>query len=594
MYIVTCFQATVTVVLGSQQITMQFWSKSWLQRFALVLGLLMLSGCGFGSSEESNTPQGRGFEVKFLVGSALKHFCEEAAVPFNQQNPKLDDGSEFHLTCEAKGSGDVVTQLTTLATQLNQGTLSADANEFPTLASVDGEIYQSQLIARMNEVFPGQSYIPEITDSPLLANSPMVFMVPEDLAAGLQQSDDLFKSLVTAETHQDLDSSSSPQPIYYVHTAPTRSNSGLQTLVAQFASVSGKRPEDLTIADVQQYQVDVQKIQSKITRYGTSTGSLARSMVENGPFWASIGSVYESSVIEANSNLSPGSVKYTAVYPKATFTSSMRGILPDAPWVSDDEREAAEQVLAYFQSPETQQIAANLGLRPATPGVALGPKFSEQYGVNPQLSYDSYRSPAPEVAEAMIQAWSDVAKKPSLVMVVVDSSGSMHGEKMTAVQNTLKTYVDSLGPKDQIALIDFDDNIRPPVRADGTSDGRNQGIQFIGGLRADGGTRLYDSALEARNWLQQNLRPDAINAVLILTDGEDSDSRISLQQLGDELEESGFNSDERIAFFTVGYGNEDEFDSSALEEIASLNGGYYRKGDPSTIAQLMADLQLEF
>ena len=132
------------------------------------------------------------------------------------------------------------------------------------------------------------------------------------------------------------------------------------------------------------------------------------------------------------------------------------------------------------------------------------------------------------------------------------------------------------------------------MRADGTSDGRNQGIQFIGGLRADGGTRLYDSALEARNWLQQNLRPDASNAVLILTDGEDSDSRISLQQLGDELEESGFNSDERIAFFTVGYGNEDEFDSSALEEIASLNGGYYRKGDPSTIAQLMADLQLEF
>ncbi|MEO1792426.1 MAG: extracellular solute-binding protein [Cyanobacteria bacterium J06629_19] len=577
---------------------MRVWSKSWLQRFALILGMLMLGGCDFGASDGTNasggTPAGRGFEVKFLVGSALKHFCEEAAVPFNQQNPKLADGSEFYLSCEAKGSGDVVTQLTTLTTQLNQGTISADAAEFPTLVSVDGEIYQSQLITRMADITPGQSYIPAITDSPLLVSSPMVFMVPEDLAAGLQQSDDLFKSLVTAQTHQDLDSSSSPQPIYYVHTAPTRSNSGLQTLVAQFASVSGKRPEDLTAADVQQYQADVQKIQSKITRYGTSTSSLASAMVENGTFWASIGSVYESSVIEANSNLPPGSTKYTAVYPKATFTSSMRGILPDAPWVSDQEREAAEQVLTYLQSTEAQEIATSLGLRPATPGVALGPKFSEQFGVNPQASYDSYRSPAPEVAEAMIQAWSDVAKKPSLVMVVVDSSGSMQGQKMTAVQNTLKTYVDSLGPKDQIALIDFDDEIRTPVRADGTAEGRNQGIQFIGSLRADGGTRLYDSALEARNWLQQNLRPDAINAVLILTDGEDSDSSINLQQLGNELGASGFNSDERIAFFTVGYGNENEFNSSALEEIAGLNGGYYRKGDPSTIAELMADLQLEF
>ncbi|MEL7356444.1 MAG: VWA domain-containing protein [Cyanobacteria bacterium J06560_6] len=553
----------------------------------------MLGGC-FGASDEGNTSGGRGFEVKFLVGSALKHFCEEAAVPFNQQNPQLADGSEFYLTCEAQGSGDVVTQLTTLATQLNQGALSADAAEFPTLVSVDGEIYQSQLIYRMGQIAPGQSYIPEITDSPFLANSPMVFMVPENLAPSLENSEDLFKSLVTAETHQDLDASSSAQPIHYVHTAPSRSNSGLQTLVAQFASVSGKRPEAITAADVQTHQADVQKIQNKITRYGTSTGSLAQSMVENGPFWASIGSVYESSVIAANSNLPPGATKYKAVYPQSTFTSSMRAILPDAPWVSNEEREAAEQVLEYFQSSEAQQIAANLGLRPAMPGVALGPKFTEQFGVNPDATYDSYRSPAPEVVDAMVTAWEDVAKKPSLVAVVVDSSGSMRGNKMTAVQNTLQSYIDSLGPKDKIALIDFDTEIRSPVLVEGTDAGRNQGLQFIGSLRADGGTRLYDSALEARNWLQQNLRPDAINAVLILTDGTDEGSNINLSQLEQELQKSGFNSDQRIAFFTVGYGKDGEFDASALEQIAALNGGYYRKGDPSTIAQLMADLQLEF
>ena len=67
-------------------------------------------------------------------------------------------------------------------------------------------------------------------------------------------------------------------PIHYVHTAPTRSNSGLQTLVAQFASVANKRPEQLTIADVQQYQPQIQKIQRKVTRYGVSTNSLARNL----------------------------------------------------------------------------------------------------------------------------------------------------------------------------------------------------------------------------------------------------------------------------------------------------------------------------
>ena len=558
-----------------------------------LVGALLLASCGGGNSS-SDTPSRSGLEVKLLVGSALHDFCDQAAEQFNQTNPKLASGDAFYMSCEAAGSGDVVERVVNLAQQLQQGTIAAEAPEFPTILSVDGEIYQNQLIYRIDQLYPGQNYIPAITDAPLLANSPMVFMVPADLAPGLRQVDDLFAQLVTADTHQDLDSSSPAQPIYYVHTAPTRSNSGLQTLVSQFASVSGKRPEDLTVADVQQHQAAVQQIQSKITRYGKSTSSLAKAMVENGPFWASIGSVYESSVIAANSDLPPGSTRYEAVYPRATFTSNMRGIVPNAPWVSDPEQEAADQILEYLQSTPAQQIATDLGLRPGAPGVALSPKFDASFGVNPQASYDSYRPPAPEVAEAMLAAWSQVAKKSSLVVVVVDTSGSLEGNKRPSVQYTLQTYVNALGPKDQVALIDFDSNIRTPVLVDGTPEGKARGLQFIAGLQADGGTRLYDSALAARNWLSANLRADAINAVLILTDGEDSESGIGLDQLDQELSKSGFSSDQRIAFFTVGYGNEGEFNPQALEQIAQLNGGYYRKGDPATIAQLMADLQVEF
>jgi Ca-activated chloride channel family protein len=382
--------------------------------------------------------------------------------------------------------------------------------------------------------------------------------------------------------------------VNYVHTAPTRSNSGLQTLVAQYVSVSGKRPEELTIADVQKFQPQIQQIQSKITRYGVSTNSLAQSMVKNGPFWASVGSVYESSVIAANSGLQPGQQRYTAVYPKATFTSNMRVIVPNAPWVSADEKVAAEKFITYWRSPETQKIATDLGLRPGTPGVALGAKFSPDFGVESQTKYDSLRPPKPEVVDAMLKSWQEASKKPSLVVVVVDSSGSMEGNKLPAVQNTLLNYINNLGVKEQIALVDFDSEIRPPVLVDGTPQGRDRGLQFISGLKADGGTRLYDAALQARNWLQQNRRQDAINAVLILTDGEDSGSQVSLDQLSTELQKSGFSTDQRIGFFTVGYGKEGEFNPDALKKIAELNGGYYSKGDPETIARLMSDLQVEF
>lgn len=555
-----------------------------------IAALLGLGGCqsppgGSGTSRS-------GTEIKLLFGSALGEFCEQAIAQFNQQKPQLASGQAYYASCEAKGSGDVVTTLVDLQQRLQSGAIAADDPAFPTLLSVDGEIYQSQLIYRSNQIFPGQDYIPAIADSPLLVNSPMVFMTPADLADSLRQADDLYTALVTAQTHQDLDPNSPAQPIYFVHTAPTRSNSGLQTLVAQFASVSGKRPEELTVEDVQRYQEDVKQIQQKITRYGTSTSSLARSMVENGPFWASVGSVYESLVISTNANLQPGQTPYEAVYPRATFSSNMRAILPRGPWVSDAEREAAEAIIEHLRSPQIQQIATELGLRPGVPGAVLGNKFSPQYGVQEQVSYDSYRSPQPEVVAAMLKAWSETAKKPSLVAIVVDSSGSMQGNKLPAVQNTLKTYIENLSPQSQVALIDFDGVIREPVLIDGTPEGKSRGLQFIGSLQAEGGTALYDATLTARNWLQQNLRANAINAVLVLTDGDDSGSNTRLPQLVQALEQSSFESDARIAVFTIGYGNKGDFDPQVLEQMAV--GGYASEGNPATIARLMDKLQLEF
>ena len=564
--------------------------KSLAVLSTLIAASIVACASGGNSSQPQSLP---GFEVKLLVGSALGDFCDQSAEKFNAQQPKVNSEA-FHITCEAKGSGDVVTRLTTLAEQFKAGTLPADSPEFPTLVSVDGEIYQSLLIDRFNQIFPGQTYIPAITDSPLLANSPVVFMTQADLAPGLRKQDNLFKKLVSAKTHRDLDPASQPLAIHYVQTAPSRSNSGLQTLVAQYAAVSGKRPEQLTAADVKQYTPDIKAIQQKVTRYGVSTSSLAKAMVQNGPFWASVGSVYESSVIQANASLQPGQPKYEAVYPKSTFSSNMRAILPTAPWVSDREKAAAEQVIAFLQSPDAQQIATSLGLRPGTPGVALGPKFSPEFGVDPQAKYDSYRPPQPQVVQAMIESWEQNAKKPSLVVLVVDSSGSMQDNKLPAVQSTLQTYINGLTPNDQVALIDFDAVIRNPVLIDGSPTGRERGMAFVNSLQAEGGTALYDSSLYARDWLQTNLRPEAINAVLVLTDGEDSGSKATLDQLKAELAKSGFESDQRISFFTVGYGKEGEFNPDALQQIAKSTGGYYAKGDPETIAQVMDNLQLEF
>ncbi len=555
--------------------------------------LVTLSACTGGSNGPSSSSN-QGMEVTFLVGSAMGEFCQQSMDRFNQKGPKLKDGSPFYVKCIAKGSGDIVAELLTQAESLKNGSVSTEDPSWPTLVSLDGDIYVDQLAYQFNQLFPGQNYLPTVADAPLLANSPMVFMVRDDLAQSLRKTKDPFQALLTAKSHQDLDPASQALPLRYVHTAPTRSNSGLQTLVAQFASVSGKRPEQLTVADVSTHQGKVGEIQKKITRYGTSTTSLAKAMVANGPFWASVGSVYESSVIAANAQVPAGQPRYQAVYPSITYTSNMRGILPTGPWISSAEKEAAGQVIEYLRTPETQKMATALGLRPGTPGVALGSKFTQNWGVEAQPKYDSYRVPKPEVVEAMLQSWQTAAKKPSQVVIVVDSSGSMTGTKLAAVQSTLQTYLKGLGPKEKVTLIDFDSAVRKPVSVDGTPEGQSRGLDFVVNLKADGNTKLYDAILAAQAWLVQNLRANAINAVIVLTDGEDSGSNQQLPQLLTALKKSGFEGDQRIAIFTVGYGSAGDFAPDVLKQIAEANGGYYRQGDPASIATLMADLQVEF
>jgi Ca-activated chloride channel family protein len=194
----------------------------------------------------------------------------------------------------------------------------------------------------------------------------------------------------------------------------------------------------------------------------------------------------------------------------------------------------------------------------------------------------------------MLRGWEQVAKKPSRVVVVVDDSGSMRGQRLAAVQQSLYTYINNLGPQDDLALIRFSSQVDPPIFIRGDAAGKQQGLAFVNSLQAKGATVLYDAVLVAQNWLRKNLRPGAINAVVVLTDGEDNGSRITLPQLEQKLRQSGLNTDERISFFTIGYGEEGEFNPQALQRIATVSGGYYKLGKPETIANVMADLQLEF
>ncbi|QPN61576.1 VWA domain-containing protein [Synechococcus sp. CBW1002] len=527
-----------------------------------------------------------------LVGSALGGFCEQAAAAIARQPPRLDDGTRVQLRCRAAGSGDVVSEIERHARAVLQGGAPADDPSIPVLLSVDGEIYQELLRYRLQQLAPSRDLIPAPADAPALASSPMVFMTTPALAKGLQRSDP-YQALARSTDHRQLDPAGPSQLIRFVHTAPTRSNSGLQTLVAMFAEVAGKPPEALTLADVSRHAAGVAAIQRHITRYGSSTDELARAMQRNGPFWASVASVYESSVVGVNSRRSGSEEVLQAVYPAATYASTMRAILPNAPWVSPQEKAAAELLIERLQSPEIQKLAADQGLRPANPAVPAS-RVVAAYGADPRAVYDSLRAPRPAVVEAMIRTWRDLVKKPSRVALVVDSSGSMSGEKLPSAQRSLQAYLAAIGPRDTVGLFDFDNRLPEPVVIRGGPADAAKGQAFVAGLVADGGTRLHDAVSGARDWLRRSHKPGEILAVVVLTDGRDQGSRLGLDALKAELKRSGFGGDERIGVFTIGYGNPGDFDADVLRQIAESNGGEFTQGNPESILRRMEDLQMAF
>jgi Ca-activated chloride channel family protein len=553
---------------------------------SLPLALLtLLAGCGL-------MPAGPQLTITMLVGSALAGFCQEAAAAIERDPPRLADGTRVRLQCRSAGSGDVVSEMESHARAVLQGGGKADEPRIPTLLSVDGEIYQELLRHRLQALAPGRSLIPATADAPALASSPMVLMTTPALANGLRRPQP-FLALARADSHQQLDPSAPPQPIRFVQTAPTRSNSGLQTLVAMVAEVAGKRPEQLELGDVQAHAAAIAAIQKHVTRYGSSTDELARAMQRNGVFWASVASVYESSVVAANGRREAGQEAFVAVYPRATYSSTMRAILPTAPWVSAQEREGAQLLIERLQQPALQRLAAGQGLRPANPAVPME-RITAAYGADPRAVYDSLRAPRPAVVEALINLWRDQVKKPSRVALVVDSSGSMAGNKLPSAQRSLQAYLAQIGPRDVVGLIDFDSDLRDPVVLRGGSAGAQQAAAFVASLQAGGETRLYDAVAAGRDWLRRTRRPGEILAVVVLTDGVDSGSRRTLQNLEDDLKRSGFSGDERIGVFTIGYGEGGGYDAAILRRIAESNGGEFVEGTPDSILRRMEQLQLAF
>ena len=114
-------------------------------------------------------------------------------------------------------------------------------------------------------------------------------------------------------------------------------------------------------------------------------------------------------------------------------------------------------------------------------------------------------------------------RKRARVLLVLDVSGSMEGDKLREVKAAAIAVLDVFAPDDEIGLWSFASDIHRlnPMNLVGPQ--RAQLARSINALEAAGGTALYRATNDAVREVQGTWDPARINAVVLLTDGQNSD-----------------------------------------------------------------------
>ena len=121
------------------------------------------------------------------------------------------------------------------------------------------------------------------------------------------------------------------------------------------------------------------------------------------------------------------------------------------------------------------------------------------------------------------QAWKkDIKPLPKDVLFVLDTSGSMRGDKIDQASKAIKFCIESLHDNDRFEIIRFSTEAEPLFdRLQPASDkNRKRAVNFIENIRAAGGTAIDEALRTALETVQdQKKEGQRLTQVLFLTDG---------------------------------------------------------------------------
>lgn len=118
------------------------------------------------------------------------------------------------------------------------------------------------------------------------------------------------------------------------------------------------------------------------------------------------------------------------------------------------------------------------------------------------------------------EARPEVRRRPTDLVIVLDRSGSMSGEKMEHALASVRQLVSQLGAADRFALVTYADGaaVTIPLAA-ATAEARQEWSAAIAGVVADGGTNISRGLDLAADLIDRARQPGRVPHAILISDG---------------------------------------------------------------------------
>jgi len=416
------------------------------------------------------------------------------------------------------------------------------------------------------------------------AVSPIVLAAWEDVARRLGWPDN-------PVSWQDIQQRARQDPDFKWSHANTRHASGLLAVLAEFYAAAGitrgLTVEAATAPDVLEY---VQSVEGTVRFYGENEDQVVERLRQEGRNFLDLFVAQERVVIDWNRQhpndrliaLYPAEGTLWTDHPLALLELGQR---EGEPAVTANQHRTFQAFSEFLAGENAQRRLLAAGYRPADLSISLdgaGSPFAGTETVDWRQPQTTLQMPSSEVVDVVRDYWY-YTKRPTNVYLVVDTSGSMEGSKLRAAQAALKSFLAQIrGDRDRVGIIEFGSGLKDYSLLAVLDDPTRQRLeQMIDSMEASGGTALIDAAYAGVATLQQENQPEAINAVVVMTDGLENQSSRSLYDLQALVRDTPTLP---IVIFTIGFGR--DVDAAMLSEMARIGGGQFRSADEADIEEL--------